>query len=290
MYTKKTLLAASILAALGTSAYAISAAAGQIIADGDYQMLINTTPYVTSGTYTFPNFGSDGAWNSGFTFGCVPQIKGCASVSMTDNNAVVNGRGGGVLDGYAGKISIHVSGGNITVSSFQVDPTPGTPAGTFAQYTDASTIPVNMIGGVDASGNMTFTPTGRLGTGSSFPALVDERWNVDNFNGTTGSGTSFVVNPPTGNTAWSPFSTAAATNDLGTIHGAAITATGGGNYHGVLVSASRFGSDWGGFYGANYFEAWNVDFTPVPLPATVWLFGSGLAAILGVARRKRKTG
>jgi hypothetical protein len=30
-----------------------------------------------------------------------------------------------------------------------------------------------------------------------------------------------------------------------------------------------------------------VDFLPVPVPATVWLFGSGLFGLVGVARRKK---
>jgi len=30
-----------------------------------------------------------------------------------------------------------------------------------------------------------------------------------------------------------------------------------------------------------------VDFNPVPVPAAVWLFGSGLIGLVGVARRKK---
>ena len=41
----------------------------------------------------------------------------------------------------------------------------------------------------------------------------------------------------------------------------------------------------GAFVGFNA----NFDFvTPVPVPAAVWLFGSGLVGLVGVARRKRK--
>lgn len=36
---------------------------------------------------------------------------------------------------------------------------------------------------------------------------------------------------------------------------------------------------------AGLFSVWAV-FTPVPVPAAVWLFGSGLLCLLGVARRK----
>jgi len=30
-----------------------------------------------------------------------------------------------------------------------------------------------------------------------------------------------------------------------------------------------------------------ADFTPVPVPAAVWLFGSGLVGLVGMARRKK---
>ena len=36
----------------------------------------------------------------------------------------------------------------------------------------------------------------------------------------------------------------------------------------------------------NGFNA-NFDFTVVPVPAAVWLFGSGLLGLVGVARRKK---
>jgi hypothetical protein len=32
-----------------------------------------------------------------------------------------------------------------------------------------------------------------------------------------------------------------------------------------------------------------VDFTPVPVPAAVWLFGSGLVGLAGLARRRMTT-
>jgi uncharacterized membrane protein len=42
-------------------------------------------------------------------------------------------------------------------------------------------------------------------------------------------------------------------------------------------------------YGRNpdgQFEAWRAQLTPVPVPAAVWLFGSGLAGLIGLARRR----
>ena len=33
--------------------------------------------------------------------------------------------------------------------------------------------------------------------------------------------------------------------------------------------------------------SWTLDITPVPVPAAVWLFGSGLLGLVGIARRKK---
>ena len=33
--------------------------------------------------------------------------------------------------------------------------------------------------------------------------------------------------------------------------------------------------------------SWSLDITPVPVPAAVWLFGSGLIGLVGIARRKK---
>ena len=34
-------------------------------------------------------------------------------------------------------------------------------------------------------------------------------------------------------------------------------------------------------------NSWSLDITPVPVPAAVWLFGSGLLGLVGIARRKK---
>jgi hypothetical protein len=41
----------------------------------------------------------------------------------------------------------------------------------------------------------------------------------------------------------------------------------------------------GGTYNGGHWDL-NMDFSPVPVPAAVWLFGSGLLGLVGVARRK----
>lgn len=256
MSSKKNTVSAAVVLALGSSFLSFPTLAA--IPDGDYVMVINNTPYSVG-----YQFGSDGAWNSSFTFSCLPGSKGCGSQAMYDDTAVapVNGRySGNPNDGVAGFLNINVNGGSITASSFSADTIFGTAGGNFGQYIDASVHPVNMTGSVDAVGNMTFTPTGRLATVGDFTSMVDERWNVDNFNGIT----DFVPNPPTSNSAWQSFSTGTATNFAGTIHGTPATNIGDidgdglSDFKAVLVSGGTIGSDWGGFFGAQYFEVWNV--------------------------------
>jgi hypothetical protein len=258
---KKNAISAAVVLALGSSFLSFPALAA--IPDGDYVMVINNTPYSVG-----YQFGSDGAWNSSFTFSCLPGAKGCGSQAMYDDTAVapVNGRySGNPNDGVAGFLNINVNGGSITASSFSIDTIFGTAGGNFGQYIDASVHSVNMTGSVDAAGNMTFAPTGRLATVGDFPTLVDERWNVDNFNGGgSATATSFVPNPPTNNSAWQSFSTGTATNFAGTIHGAPATNIGDidgdglPDFRAILVSGGSIGSDWSGFFGAQYFEVWNV--------------------------------
>jgi len=40
--------------------------------------------------------------------------------------------------------------------------------------------------------------------------------------------------------------------------------------------------------GAAFFDDVSFDVAPIPVPAAVWLFGSGLLGLVGVARRRRK--
>jgi hypothetical protein len=39
--------------------------------------------------------------------------------------------------------------------------------------------------------------------------------------------------------------------------------------------------------GAGFFDTVSFDVAPVPVPAAVWLFGSGLLGLVGVARRRK---
>lgn len=289
MKSKKSVLAIAVCAAMGTAgvmAVPATASAAQVIANGTYNMVVNTTPVATtySGT-SFFKFGKDGAYNSSFTFGGgAPSAT--SSQGMTDNGTTVASAGGtkgsGIAgDGYAGILGIDVTG-----STFSV-------------------VGVSSMGGTinQSTGAMTFNPTGTLGAISGKPTLYDEAWNIN-----------------VGGTAYNDFTTGNATSATGTVvTGTPFTAITGG-YNGTLVSGGSVGSAWGpGFAGVGYFEIWNVDLlatatphsgynmdsilntaggtfaqytasaAPVPIPAAAWLFGSGLIGLVGIARRKKSS-
>lgn len=292
MNTRMKVLNTAIIVAIGAVTMpSIASAVG--LSNGSYNMYINTTPTFTtySGGTAF-KFGKDGAWNSSFTFG--GNAPGPFSNGMTDNALTVTGSDsnphgssiGG--DGYAGRIGISVLNNNFTVTSFNVDGIYATAGGDFVQYGAAS----GMTGSIDPiTGQMIFTPTGRLAAISSLPTFYDRKWNVDDCTLST-TGCDYNAN-----TLYKAFSTGNATTLGGagtvTITGAPLAAIGDVNGDGltdfsaILVSGGQTGSDWGAFYGAGYFETWNVSIvSAVPVPAAAWLFGSGLLGLLAVARRK----
>jgi len=305
MSFKKATLAAAVAATFAGGLAAVDSANAGTVAAGTYDMVILTTPITTAtaGTDVISgyNVGTNGNWQSTFTFG--GGLPSASSQAMTDNAALVNGKGSGVVDGFAGKIGVTIDGlGNMTFNTGSIVGGPMT--GTISL----------------ATGAMSFTPSGRLGTVSSFPSLVDERWNVDDANPCTTTGCN-----NDGNTNYNSFTTgSAAPVSGGTANGKVFSAIADANadgisdYLGVLVSAGNVGSDWGGFFGAEYVEAWRVQLrstlTPasgfrvdtvfttaggnfaqytnasgpvIPVPAAVWLFGSGLLGLVGVARRKK---
>lgn len=309
MRLNKKAVAAAVVATLGVSAAAMNTASAAI-ADGYYKMVILPTPVVTNvvpSTTTAPSFtvssynvGTNGNWNSSFTFGGTP---GGTSNGMIDTGMKVTGsdgfqRGSGIGgDGYSGVIGIHIVGGVVTVGG------------------------TSFTGSTDASNNMTLTPTGRLGAIDAPNVFFNKPWNINDCGTTAG-----VCSPTNGNTAWSSFTTGAASAATGNgpINGKAFVTTTDQNadgltdYLGVLVSGSLVGSQWAAFGGAVYYETWrvrllssasatsgfSVDTIPgtaggnfaqyvgvqnpaVPVPAAVWLFGSGLLGLVGIARRKK---
>ena len=269
-------LSAAIFTALGIGASltAQPAFAAFTGGDGDYDLVILPTATRTT-TYggTGFKFGKDGNWQSSFTFGALP---GDMSNSMTDTSALVDsGQPDSIAlgssiggDGYAGVTRLNISNGVITVQSINIDTIFATAGGDFGQYIgpvndpgrcnplggaapDPTGFPTDtsqMTGTIDAAGNMTLTPTGRLGVINA-PVMCDRRWLVDDF-----------TVPDASN--WNTLSTGSATAAAGTINGALLQDVGDQNgdgvsdFQGILVSGGQVGSDWGDFFGATYFEAW----------------------------------
>lgn len=296
----RTRLTIAMTTALGLGAGAAlvsTAASSAVVPDGTYDLAILKTPLKTTTTYGKTSFkiGIDGNWNSSFTFGALPTAS---SQGMTDTDAVVRGvYGSGTLDGYAGMIGgVTVSGSSLSFAGLDFTGTVNTGA---------------------SEDGMTLTPTNRLGAVGGF-TLENLNWNQTDVNCDTGGNCT-----TNGVTVWDTFTTGSATNGTGTINGTKL-ANGGDldgdsvdDYIATIVSGGTVGSTWTGFVGAQYWEIWDVAFlsdasatgfskdvifgtaggdfgeyvgvqvAPVPVPAAVWLFGSGLLGLVGVARRKK---
>lgn len=155
--------------------------------------------------------------------------------------------------------SAGLSGGsNTMVASFTVSGTPGTVNFGFlsSPYMNTTLTP----GGVSANANQLMSVSIYQGLTKVF------EWKPDGTVGTVFGGTEsadpFSLNSSiTGNALFNPVSDsfAAATNSLST-----------GTYSLSITMA-------------NYVSA-----TAVPVPAAVWLFGSGLLGLAGIARRKKR--
>jgi hypothetical protein len=318
----------SALGLSGAAALMPSTASAAGIADGNYLAVINVTPTFSTGSYggTAFKFGKDGAWNSSFSLGFnAPQT---GSQGMTDNNTNITvttassssdavgtpagTRGSSMLGNGAGSFNISLSGGSFTASNFQMDAIFGTCCGTLVQYG-------SIAGGtVTGTGGMTLDPTGRLAAFSGgFPSpgnWHDRPWNVNDYNSLAGGGTVFACDNvvgavclSNGNTVYRIFTTGASAHsntltntgtsfiNQGAITGHEAVTIGDVNsdgimdYNLILVSASHVGSTFGGLFGAADIEAWNINLlSQVPIPATAWLFGSGLMGLAAFARRKKK--
>jgi hypothetical protein len=276
MKFNKTSVAVATTLAMGITTVSTSAMA-EMIAGGNYTMEIQISPELVPGT-GIPAVGTDGAWNSSFTFGGLPTAA--TSTGIFDNGTTLNPTPTGTFgssiggDGIAGTIGISVCGscGNITFNSFNFDTIANTAGGNFAQ--EGGNLGL-WVGSTSATVT-TFNPVGRLGG-------IDQ-----------GTNSFFGPNP------WNygSFTTGSQTGPSGTLSGTAVTNIGDVNGDGIddytatFVSNTLVGEEWGpGFSGTPYTEVWQMEIlsAPIPVPAAVWLMGSGLVGLVGVARRKRKT-
>lgn len=275
----KFVLNTAIRAAFGSAMLFPSFVSAAVIADGHYTLKIIPAP--SSCEYQC-NYYQGGYWKSTFS---INKLKPTTTGQpLTDNGVIVSTPGGKrgssiAGDGFVGSIGLAVSGGSVVLAgNYQLDAILGTTIGDIAQYGLAA----GGVGTIDQlTGAMTLIPTGRYAASSAIGgAWFDRRWNV-----------------PPSLSGWNVFTTGTQSTSSsnstspGSITGTPLTpigdinADGLGDYHLVLVSSGTIGSDWGALEGKSYIETWDAMLvSTVPVPAAVWLLGSGLLTLFGVVR------
>jgi len=315
MNVKKTALSVAIVGVMGSTALVLPTAvsATSLLSSGTWELTIAVTPLTTSYDYpsscdaaggsgflcttsTLMNVGNEKTgWNTSFTFGALPSNT--TSQPGTNNGTDLNvtqdwssfypGNGPGVY-GTAdaaqtdfgrmvfdvNKDTEDISGG--AGASFQIDTFFGSANGPFGQFINGGVSSSTFTGDIDGSGNMILNIANRFAV-SGYPAdRIIGPWNIE-----------------PGGSSYLSFTTGSLpdTAGTGTISGTACTVSGSG-YDCVLVSYGTIGTAWGTLADNPYYEVWDVHLellptAAVPVPATVWLFGSGLLGLVGISRRKK---
>jgi hypothetical protein len=142
-------------------------------------------------------------------------------------------------------------------------------------------------GTIDDAGKMDLDFTGRTGAAQYFPQYAGNAWNLDNntkTGGTTGAYEGFTTGTDSN---LDPDGSGAVVNTLAGINLSFCPVCQA--FTGQLVSVGNVGAQWVAFDGTPYTEVYNIAVTPsaIPVPAAVWLFGSGLLGLVGVARRRK---
>jgi len=152
-------------------------------------------------------------------------------------------------------------GVNFTVTSAPIVYYEGTAGNLF------TTTNIGGSGSVNASGDISYTPTGRLGAAELFAYLGNPAWNInnndgiDNSIGNGGSGINFDNSSSVYAALISGSMTNVDPND-GTTPVLTLTGTALDNsLDAVIVSVSNVGFAWGAFAGTPYSEVWTVNFT-----------------------------